>query len=185
MKIKNWVVTILILFVLGCGSVDLKPKSFVCLDEAKVESIMKGYELIIPESWCSFYGLDNILLHSPILEKDLELNYSRGFVYVNAYDIESYKNKNIEESIAPYLSSLKENGNPNPSYDSDYHPLYGKYYLIKNSQVHNDVTYYTLEVLFNYQNQDYIINYQSKQDYFDTYLPEVLQIITTFKIKED
>lgn len=185
MRIKESVLIIaMTVLLLGCGSTKDNPKQFVCLDTNKVKTLMTNYELIIPETWCSFYDLHNTLAHSPISKNRLARNYDSSYVYVDAYDIETYKSKNIEETLESYVVGLKEKGNPNPKYESDNHPIYGKYYLIKYGKTYNDVMYYTLKVLFNYQNQDYVINYWATEQNYETYLPEVIQMITTFKIKE-
>ncbi|TYB74862.1 MULTISPECIES: hypothetical protein [Bizionia] len=185
MKIKNPVLVIVMLIVvIGCGSTKKKPKQFVCLDTSKVKALLENYELTIPETWCSFYGLHNTLVHSPINVKQLEENYNTCYVYVDAYDIENYKSKNIEETLDTYISALKEKGNYNPDYEFENHPIYGKYYLIKYGKMYNDVTYYNLKALFNYQNQDYVINYTATEQNFNRYLPKVIQMIVTFKIKE-
>ncbi|SFN43356.1 hypothetical protein SAMN04487989_101399 [Bizionia echini] len=185
MKIKNLVLVILMLIAaLGCGSTRDKPKQFVCLDRSELKTLIKNYELTIPEKWCSFYGTHNELVHSPINIKPSMENYGPCYVYVLALDIENYKSKNVDDALQIHIKGWKERGNNKLEYESEFHPIYGKYYLMKYANTFGDQIQYKLKALFNYNNQSYVINYSATDKDFDNYLPQVIQMITTFKIIE-
>lgn len=184
-KNKYWIV--LIMFVaclLGCATSKEKIKNQECLDAVQTKSLMTNYELTIPDGWCSSLGIHDVLGHSPYKQSFSEAEYYHSKVYVNAYDMENYKSKDIEEAFKAHIVGLDMDIPLKPIYDSENHEVYGKYYLVKNALVVGFKQYFNLKALFNYKNQDYIINYYALEKDFDTYLPEVIQMIATFKIKE-
>lgn len=186
MRIENsFLIIVMAVLVLSCGSTKGKTKQYACLDVAQKKALMTNYELTVPNGWCSALGFHNILTHSPNKIEYSGSGFNSGDVYMSAYDSEGFKSKDIEEALKAHTVDLNLETLLKPIYESEHHAVYGKYYLIKSRAIADGKFYYKLEAIFNYKNQDYIINYYALEVDFETYLPEVIQMIATFKIKKD
>lgn len=180
---NNLLVMAFSLVVLACGSAKTEKNEPSCLDAAQAKALMSNYELIVPDSWCSSLGIHDVLGHSPNKPSFSEAEYYDTKVYVQSYsDMENYKSNNIEDALKAHIVGIDMNIPLKPVYQSENHEVYGQYYLVKNALIVGFKQYYNLKALFNYQNQDYIISYYALESNFDTYLPEVIQMIATFKI---
>ena len=161
-------------------------KNYICMNAIQTQSQMdlKGFELKIPENWCTYIGFHDILSYSPKSLLNLSKNHYKNSLYVAAYDNDSYKSKDIEEALSKHYVLLNTDLEFAPVYNADVHKSYGKYYILKSISIQKGEKFINLDVLFNYKNQDYILYYSVLEKDFETYVNDVIQIIESFKILE-
>ncbi|WP_418512472.1 hypothetical protein [Corallibacter sp.] len=185
----NISVLLLISILFGCNTAKTSTqtkehlKIYVCLSPETAKTRMTNYELSIPDTWCSYLGMHYMLTHSPKALLDLRNNEHTNSLYVISYDAPSHQSENIEEALKKQLIS----GVPSlyePVYTSDIHNVYGKYYIIKSKSVYDGSIIVNLDILFNYNKQDYIINYNVLEKDYETYVNDVLKIVASFRVKE-
>lgn len=158
-------------------------KNYICLDSISALSQVKEYELVVSNNWCTYIGFHDILSYSPNYLKNLSDNYYKNWLYVSSYDIESYKSADIEEALYEHVISYNFGNEYDRVYTSDYHEQYGKYYIVKYKSIMEGDKLLNLDIIFNYKNKDYIISYQVLEYQFDLYINEVIEILSSFKIK--
>lgn len=191
---KNWIFLkiIILILIVGCSSnknlpnktIDRKLPKYSCLDSLTASNQMKFYELRIPNTWCTYIGSHDMLSHSPkslINSKDA---LHKNYLIVSSPDTESYKSEDIEITLSKNVVNFNVSSKFNPTYTSATHDIYGKYYIIKNTIKEQGAKILNLEVLFNHKNRDYIIDYYADEDSFEKNINEVMDIISSFTIKE-
>jgi hypothetical protein len=193
MTIRNTTIlrTFFILTFSYCLGQNVKNKkgkipSYICLNTSQTESLMnsKGFELKIPDTWCSYKGFHNILTYSPKSLFNLKDNHYKNCLYVAHYDNDTYKSKDIEEALGKHYPLLNSTLEFAPAYNSEVHRTYGKFYILKHKSFWEGETLTNLDVLFNYRNKDYILNYTVLEKDYEKYINDVIQIIESFKILE-
>lgn len=174
--------------MLNCGSnkksSSNKIPKYVCLDSTIVHSQLKKYYLEIPTTWCSYLDIHGLLSYSPNSISNLKDDSFSNQLIIIAFDNKTFKSKNIEESLKNHDIENISNSAYITKYTSDVHAIYGKYYIIKNRIVYKDISRINLKLLYNYNRQDYIINYSVLEKDYDSYMDEVLQIINSFQIRD-
>ncbi|TYB78946.1 hypothetical protein [Bizionia myxarmorum] len=181
---KNLLIIGMAFLVLACGATKEKTESYVILDADQTAALMTNYMLEVPKNWYSYFGFHDMLSHSPNKSSILKENYYKSEVKVYSYDTDSFHSNDIETALKAHVVGLDLDNMLKPVIDFEEHAIYGKYYLIKRRFILNGDLFLNLRALFNYKNQDYIISYNALEKDFETYLPEVIQMIATFKIKE-
>lgn len=184
---KLFFINVLLILAFKNGfSQETKIQNYICLSaqQAKNQMYSEGFELRIPDSWCAYIGFHDILMISPKSTLNLKDNYVNNNLYVASYDNKTYRSKDIEEALKKHYVLLNDNSKFAPVYDESVHEVYGKYYIIKRSSIQNGEKIMNLDLLFNHNNQDYIIYYSVLEKDFNANLNEVIQIMESFKIVE-
>ena len=158
-------------------------KNYECLNPYAAQNLMSGYSLKIPKTWCSYYGSHDLFTHSPKDGMTIKQASMDNNIMVFAYDREDYKSKDIEEALSKQIVDFGDDSEFKYVYIPDVHAIYGKYYIIKHKTMYNGKYYLNLKMLFNFEEQDYLIHYTVLEKHFDTYINEVVQVMSTFKIK--
>ena len=168
------------------NNIKSKIPNYICLNTSQTESLMnsKGFELKIPNTWCSYKGFHNILSYSPKSLLNLKDNHFKNNLYVAHYDNDTHKSKDIEEALRKHYPLMNSDTFLSPTYSSDIHKTYGKYYILKYKSVQDGDKLLRLDVLFNYKNRDYILCYSVLERDYEKYINDVIQIIESFKILE-
>jgi len=170
----------------SCFSQESKTQNYICLNNQQIKNLMfsDGYEIIIPKNWCGYLELHDILVYSPKSLLNLESNNFKNNLYVASHNNKTYKSKNIEEALKTHYVLLNDDSEYAPVIDSNIHELYGKYYILKYKSMQNGERIMNLDLLFNHNNQDYIIYYSVLEQNFNSNLNDVVQIMESFKIIE-
>ncbi|WP_338732553.1 hypothetical protein [Mangrovimonas cancribranchiae] len=190
MRNKMCLFLMISLMYISCNStkeVGSKPKQFqnyICLDSEIAKIKQLKYEINIPDTWCAYVGFHDIISYSPRPLFDLEANYYKNTVYVSAYDNDTFKSDNIEEALNKHIVDANVSSFFQPVYTSNIHDIYGKYYIVKRNGILQGVALIQLDVLFNYNNQDYIIHYSVLENNYETYINDVIKMIESFRIKQ-
>ena len=172
-------------FTEGFGQ-EKKIQNYICLSAQQTKNLMfsEGYELKLPDSWCGYKGFHDILIFSPKSIASLKEAHNLNGLYVSLPDNKTFKSKSIEEALKTHFVLLNDGSEFAPIYDESVHEYYGKYYIIKHKSIQEGQKLMNLDLLFNYQNQDYIIHYSVLEKNFNANLNEVIQIMESFKINE-
>jgi len=154
-------------------------EKYICLSAESIGHLNLNYKLKIPEDWCVFREIHGELTYSP-KSKDLQQTYYKNNLSVFAFNAKKYKSKNIQEALEKHI--IKDLSSYEPILTSGTHSLYGKYYMVKERYFWNNEPLIYLKVLYNYNNQDYLIVYSVLEKDYEVYIDQVLNIMESFEI---
>ena len=190
---KRIIYSLLVIVMIGCEAIkNLKPIGNVSsiqqvmLDSISLRKEFKTYSLNIPETWYSFKEVHGHIMHSPQVMQKRSANFYENNLYVKEYSLKVAKANNVK-ALFEYYHEKKKSFYP----DIDFipkkllHENYGSYYLIKYGTSWSKTMLFTnIDVLFHYQNRNFILSYTSENKYYDEFIKEVEGIVNSFTIKE-
>jgi hypothetical protein len=165
---------------------NISPVQQELLTGEDLENAYKTYTLQIPKTWYSFKEVHGHIMHAPKVMKKRSDNFYENNFYVTEYAAKVCNATSIEGLFEFYHNKMRRLY-PNVAFvpQTFQHKEYGKYYLIKYGTSWSKKMLFTkIDVLFNYKNRNFILNYTSENKYYDEFIKEVEQIINSFKIKE-
>ena len=198
---KNPLFLLCLFLLIGCKSIEQSKKNnfsredaFIPLDSISVAKEMNDFNISIPKNWTSYISYHMQLWHSP---KNLKIakpkiKSSRGKVmsvnnrvdfkvkipYIerfNYFTVYSYKNsKDINTFSFDKIKRLKRIYRGSKISKKGYKNKYGNYLIFK----YGFVVYFI-------EDKVYVFKYSSPNKDYDTYLPDVLKMIKSFKIEKN
>jgi len=144
----------------------------------------KNFSVDVPENWFIYAEPHNDFVLSPVFFKKKRRRENKADVYFISYEIKSdnCKCKTIDDVLNFQISKY------NKYYHlfkyeliENKHPKYGKIYIIKYSKNKNTTR---IVVLIKNKGKQYLLRFSSLNKYYDTYVKDLAEMITSFKVKE-
>ena len=188
---------ILILVSISCATSKQKNNKsvskFAQLDS--LENTKKSIDFSIKineEKWLSYTKVKPITgeLYYYIKNEDENFNpnFSKASIRIYSNKINKFNEKpvNVEDYLERFVNLKKKWSFKDFKYNlvELNHNIYGKSYVVKYKDIKKYI-YNNAVFLFLYKKSGYTIEYSALEEHFDRYLPEVENIVNSFKINED
>ena len=207
---KNPLFLLCLFLLIGCKSIEQNKKNnfskenaFIPLDSISVAKEMNGFSISIPKNWTSYISYHMQLWHSPknlnivkpkintrtskVMSVNNRVDFKVKMPYIekfNYFTVYSYKNnKDINTFSYDKIKRLKRIYRGSKISKKGYKNKYGNYLIFKYGFVDlKAITHSVSEVVYFIEDKVYEFKYSSPNKDYDTYLPDVLKMIKSFKI---
>ena len=170
-------------FFLNCATLPKKEKILTEIDSTKVIDYQNDYSLKVNKDWYTYFEFHHLLAYSPEVFKN-EIKKEIINVYLVLFK-DKVKGNNIDDALKEFIKKMN-----NPYKDFKYkvieaaHKKYGKYYIVKYGVKQGDKELTAISTILFHNKINYGFYYLAKNEFFDTYIKDAIQMINSFEIKE-
>lgn len=180
---KKVILLLVITTFYNCATFQKKEKILTELDSTKVANFQNDYSLKVAKDWYPYFEFHHLLAYSPKVFKN-GIKKENIDVYLVLFK-DKVKGNNIDDALKEFIAKMN-----NPYKDFKHkvieakHKLYGKYYIVKYGikQGNKDLT--AISTILFHNKTNYGFYYLAKNEFFDKYLNDAIQMINSFEIKE-
>ncbi|NVK52239.1 MAG: hypothetical protein HWD85_04835 [Flavobacteriaceae bacterium] len=190
---KNFIAFLFLVIIYSCSTLknvkaikNISPDQQELLQGEALQKAYKTYSLQIPETWYSYRDVHGHIMHSPKVMRKRGHNFYENNFYVTEYSTKVCNAKSRKELLAFYTKRMKKfYPRINIVPQKFLHKKYGVYYLMKyTTSWHKKKLFTNVDVLYHYNNRNFILRYNSENKYYDEFIKDVASIINSFTIKE-
>lgn len=180
---KKIIIFLIVIFFYNCVTLQKKERTLTELESSEIANYQNDYSLKVTKDWYTYLESHHLLAYSPKVFKDV----------IKTGDIEVYlvlfkdkvKGNNIDDALKEFIAKMNY-----PYKDFKHkvieakHEKYGKYYIVKYGIKQGDKELTAISTILFHNKINYGFYYLSKNEFFDTYIKDAIQMINSFKIKE-